>query len=211
MRRQMMEKGWTLRHRWLWTAGVLFLAVSPASGHGQQEVKDATDHPLVARYRGARIVGYDEEPVGTYVLALGPISRDYEHTDSLPLVGRLRRVLYLVPPGRSAEEVYRGYARQLRQAGFDEMYACAREACGYLFTHIAPHGDALVRYAFDGLTRDHHFLAAHTSTAGGDTYVAVNVVVHESPNSWMEGRTLARVDVVEVGPTTGPNQPERTP
>lgn len=173
----------------------LLAAVPPADA---QDAEGSADHPMISRYRGSRIIGYDEKTYDRYTFALGPATRDSEHSKPLEVEGRTTRILYMAPEGRTAVEVYRNYDRSLQRAGFEEMYRCTAGECGRLFKYIQPHGSELYEYAFKGFVRDWEYAALKLSRPEGDVYVGLHVAIHESPHNWLEERVVTRLDVIEV-------------
>lgn len=61
-----------------WTSGILFAQ--------EQDVAGSQDHPMVSRYKGSLIDGYDVRDYDRYVLALGKPTRDAEARK--PLISR---------------------------------------------------------------------------------------------------------------------------
>lgn len=87
------------------------------------DIKDSHDHPLVSRFAGAVIYGYQtvdydqmQLPLGKY--ENGKISR-IETVE-----GKITRIAYVAPKGKSALEVYRNYEQALTAAGFLARFAC---------------------------------------------------------------------------------------
>src|SRR5882757_10885989 len=85
----------------------LFLAIAlllSATAAAQQEVAGAQDFPLIKRYEGSRLIGYDSRPFDAFKLLLGKLARG-DDGRLVPeavrqLAGRHTRLLYLAPPGR---------------------------------------------------------------------------------------------------------------
>jgi len=87
-------------------AGILLLSSSVAA---QQEVAGARDFPLIKRYEGSRLIGYDSRAFDSFKLILGKLttSGGYAVYDAARQVeGRHTRLLYLAPPQRSSLEVF---------------------------------------------------------------------------------------------------------
>lgn len=69
------------------------------------------DYPLLTRYAGAEIVGYSEQTYEAYTLPLGRITvvaAPFAYVKSESVEGKLTRITYLVPKGRTATDVYAG-------------------------------------------------------------------------------------------------------
>ena len=104
------------------------------------QLKDAAgskDHPMIKRYEGSTIIGYDFRKFNDFEILLGPVQRDesrhrgmFKPTKSQRLEGQTTRILYTAPEGRSPLEVVRNYEQELKQAGFQTLYKCARAECG---------------------------------------------------------------------------------
>ena len=131
----------------------------------------AQDHPLIKPYAGSTIwervvVEFDEA-----AMPLGPGDKDHKLTQSHRLEGRITRLNYKVPEGRSILEVYRNYETALKQAGFEVLYTCGpKEAkdCGPGVT--LPHwfGNKTWPSAFQS-----RYLTARLARPEGDAWVAL--------------------------------------
>jgi outer membrane protein OmpA-like peptidoglycan-associated protein len=208
-------------------AGLALLLAAPAAAGAQlQDVKGRRDHPVVSRYAGSTVIGYQVRDFDEFVLPLGPIQRvegpgiTVEPSKSQRLEGRHTRILYVAPAERSPLEVLRNYEAELGKAGFQTLYACAGAACGgqdgWLGEHYlygrgrelrdtpppgagAPPGQ-ISEYAFN-FPRDQRYLASRLARPEGDVYASVLVAV-ETFDHFPETRdhSLVLLDVVEVQP-----------
>jgi len=100
-------------------------------------VKGAKDHPLLSRFEGARLVGYDRKEYEEATLPAGKrtgTKNDKAVFDkTVALEGRYTRIAYNYPRNRSSLEVMRNYQAALDKAGLKTLFACAKEACGQNF------------------------------------------------------------------------------
>jgi OmpA-OmpF porin, OOP family len=125
----------TLNAPRLWALIAAILVSALISGTARaQDVAGASDHPLVGRYDGSRIgwysaLGYEEvrlpdqlHPGTGFNLPLEGWTR--------PLAGRLTRIRYDGPAGRSVLEVLRNHEANLHRQGFRTVLFCrGREGC----------------------------------------------------------------------------------
>lgn len=105
----------------LWSAGAA----------AQQEVPGAKDFPLIKRYEGSRLIGYDSRPFDTAKLIVGKLTLGDNGQPALDSVrqleGRHTRLLYLAPQTRSSLEVFRNYENELLAKGFTVLFKCSGE------------------------------------------------------------------------------------
>ncbi|MBS0407147.1 MAG: OmpA family protein [Proteobacteria bacterium] len=97
------------------------------------DVAGSKDSPIVSRFAGSVIVGYARVDFGTATLPLGRYSASEPSgfADSEQAEGRVTRIAYAAPAGKSGLEVYRNFEQALRTAGFRERFACAGvDGCG---------------------------------------------------------------------------------
>lgn len=102
------------------------------------DVAGGADHPMLRRFAGSALVGYKAVAWDQAVL---PLSMDTAHQqatgrdllkDPLQLEGKVTRLVYLAPPGKTPLEVYRNHQQALAEAGFKQRFACERD-CSKLY------------------------------------------------------------------------------
>jgi len=116
-------------------SGLAALALSAhAQMPAQDTVKGAKDHPLLSRFEGARLVGYDVKEFDEAMLPAGKriANKDGKAAfeNALQLEGKYTRIAYNYPKERSSLEVMRNYQAALDKAGLKVLFSCAKETCG---------------------------------------------------------------------------------
>lgn len=175
-------------------SGLLAVASVFAAG---SDVPGSHDSPLVSRYAGSFIVGYQHESYGELTLPLGKEITPVKFRKSRHVEGEFTRVIYVNPPPHSSLEVFRNYQTALHKAGFRMLYSCAETACGNLFHQaIYPqareiHNSQVSEFAFAGV-QEQHYLSAELDGQHGTAYVALYVArdtndagVYSGPNRVM--------------------------
>lgn len=104
-----------------------------------EDVEGSADHPLVGRYDGATIVFYKVADFDEAALLTAPhdynallernATDDRSGDDWLKLEGRVTRIRYAIPEGRSSLEVIRNYESALAAKGFTTLFSCADKKC----------------------------------------------------------------------------------
>ena len=100
------------------------------------DVPGSKDHPLVTRYPGSTIYSYASRDFDEYNLPIGKVLKD--EPKSQRVEGKLTRIVYQYPEGRSTLEVYRNYESALKRAGLETIYECVGDACGLARWKITP-------------------------------------------------------------------------
>jgi OOP family OmpA-OmpF porin len=174
----------------LLAAGLGALVASPAAAQPVTDRKDSQDHPLVSRYAGSIILGYEASAFDQVLIPLGPVTADsmgkvIEPPKSQRVEGKVTRIVYLAPEGRSPLEVVRNYEQELKRAGFELIYTCAGDACGpgggfslsRMLDRKLPYGNPgpedWGEYALYGFFKDARFMAARRATSQGNVDVTV--------------------------------------
>lgn len=112
-------------HPWLLAfALVLLPALSPAQTM-PADVAGGKDHPALSRYAGSWLVATESKEFDAATIPSGP-----KDGQTASLEGRITRLFYLAPAGRSVLEVQRNYEQALEKAGATRRDACAAPACG---------------------------------------------------------------------------------
>jgi outer membrane protein OmpA-like peptidoglycan-associated protein len=140
------------------------------------------DHPLLTRYPGSEIQKLESEDFAKYKLVVA-IENGKELTGR-ELEGKLTRLVYANPSGRSTLEIYRNYREALEKAGAKVLFSCEMESClpAYARSQWSRYNGLFT--AADG---DPRYLAAQLAAKGGEAYVAV-----------MVGKKRSQVDVLEM-------------
>ena len=107
---------------------VILVAFSTSVALAQvSDVKGSKDHPMVSRYAGSIVIGYDFRKFDEFVIPLGPLKRVevgktiFEPSKSQRVEGRATRILYVGPQDRSPLEIVRNYEMELKKNGFDVL------------------------------------------------------------------------------------------
>ncbi len=125
--------------RGLRLAGLVLCLGAASLAHGKMPaadtVKGAKDHPLLSRFEGAKLVGYDVKEFDEAMLPAGKRiydskARRASFEKSFQLEGKVTRIAYVVPHERSTLEVMRNYEAALAKAGLKTAFSCVKEACG---------------------------------------------------------------------------------
>lgn len=185
----------------------LLAAMADSSGFAA-DVKGSRDSPLLPRYHGAEIVQYSVREFDSAILPLGPAEYKgdgYRFTESRTAEGKVTRILYLIPAGRSSVEVFRNYESVLAEKGYLPLFSCSKEACGPYdsFAETLYGRDRHYPLPGDEDTKNQQFLAARLPGPPGDVFVTVYVMENHfwgNETSMEKGRTYCRVDVVETKP-----------
>jgi OmpA-OmpF porin, OOP family len=195
----------------------VFLAATllwSADAAAQPEVAGAKDFPLIKRYEGSRLIGYDSRSFDTVKLLLGKLKLGDNGQPAVDAVreveGRHTRLLYLAPPERSALEVFRNYESDLAAKGFAVLYKCTgEEACETFGAEIyrilypptgALQNNELSKVAFN-VPAEPHYLAATLARPEGQVSVSLYVAVDRGtafPQT--KDRVAVLLDVVEDKP-----------
>jgi OmpA-OmpF porin, OOP family len=176
---------------------VLAVLASAAAAQPTPDMKGSADHPLVSRYPGSFIGAYQVVEFDEFTLPLGRMKSDGSGlSKSQHLEGKITRIVYAVPAGRSILEVYRNYESALKKGGFEVLFTCVSvQGCG---------GSGPTLYAAQGRedwswNAGLRILSAKLARAEGDVYVSLRV------GQWSNLASGSEVDlyVVEVKPMEG--------
>ena len=95
-----------------------------------KDLPGSHDHPLVSRFAGSLITGYQTVDYDRMLLPLGKTVDD-ELSKSETVEGRITRITYAAPPGKSTLEIFRNFQSALQSAGFSTRFSCEGDAtCG---------------------------------------------------------------------------------
>ena len=201
---------------------LLLMLTSPARAG---DIPKSADHPLIKRYEGSTIIRYEQKAFNAYQLVVGPLvgrGSDAHFPKVLKPEGRVTRITYLVPAGRSPLEVFRNYDQDLKKAGFTTLFTGAHEALGqgpddtpfpetkYADVELPGEGNPLLSAVAS--TND-QFLAAKLARPEGDIHIALYAVaigaewgkyVYANPpdrkKTAVDGQVIVQLDIVDAKP-----------
>jgi outer membrane protein OmpA-like peptidoglycan-associated protein len=105
----------------------LTLGTIPLLAQGQ-DARGSSDHPVLSRYPGSRIQTYNRVDFDQYALALGV---ENNHPSNIQRIeGKVTKIGYVNPAGRSSFEIYSNYEEALKSAGFEALWSCEGTTCG---------------------------------------------------------------------------------
>lgn len=106
-------------------------ALPGAQAQGQGLGKDAPgsqDHPLLQRFTGSALIGYARADWDTARVPGSPqVGPDQKFKDLQTVEGKVTRLVYLAPLGKSPLEVYRNYEQALSAAGLKRKLSCEKD------------------------------------------------------------------------------------
>jgi outer membrane protein OmpA-like peptidoglycan-associated protein len=103
----------------------LFLAAIPA---GAADFAGSKDHPLIKRFAGAEIIGYDYKKFDEYKFQTSPFLAENKTKEPLKaLEGAVTRIWYYVPGDHSTTEVFRNYINDLNASGFKILWDSTKD------------------------------------------------------------------------------------
>jgi OOP family OmpA-OmpF porin len=151
-------------------SGLLLCLLAAAAVAQEKDIEGSKDHPLISRYPGSYIREYSQKAFDEFILPLGKAD-DGKFTKSQRLEGKVTRLRYDCPGGRTVLEVFRNYEGALKRAGFQTLFACALEECGA--------NGGTMYHGVDELpwTPDHglRYISAKLARPEGDAYVSLAV------------------------------------
>jgi outer membrane protein OmpA-like peptidoglycan-associated protein len=110
-------------------AGALAFAAA-ASAFAQT---DERDHPLVGRFEGAEIIYHSANAFDEALLLSGKMDRSDPKADGAQgwtrVEGKVTKIRYEIPQGRSSLEAFRNHEAALRAKGFAPAFACVDVDC----------------------------------------------------------------------------------
>ena len=133
------------------------------------DIPGSKDHPLISRYPGFVITAYSEKAFDDFLLPLGKLIPSGTFVKSQHVQGKVTRIYYDYPEGRSTLEILHNYQDALTKSGFKVLFTCdSEDSCG--FGDIRLTADHAERWW--SLPRQ---LTAKASKTTGDIYVSFHV------------------------------------
>ncbi len=109
----------------IFTLTICFITAPSFFAKEKADIKGSKDHTLISRYPGSIIVNYTMNEFDEYTLPTGLPNRKGKLTKTKKLEGKVTRITYTIPKGRSTLEVFRNYEIGLKKAGFESIFKCS--------------------------------------------------------------------------------------
>jgi len=165
------------------------------------------DHPLLKRYEGSFIVAYSQKEYDEYKIIVGKglnpsaeSSGGKQIEKEQAVEGKVTRITYYAPKGRSVLEVFRNYERELKAKDAETLFTgSGSEGLGYDFGAAPQYYAILEGQVFPYSHTD----ARYGAYKIGDTYLTVYAAAFENgaPKAPLEkGQTAVQVDIIEAKP-----------
>lgn len=161
---------------------LLFLIAFPILSLAQ-DIPNSQDHPLISRYPGQTIRRFDVKEFDQYNLVLS-IEKTGAPNRVKKLEGKVTRIFYNNPQGRSTTEIFRNFEDGIRRGGGQILFACAGNACGTPIRWTTFNGVRAM-----GAQIDNRYVSARAMKNGVEMFVSVFV-----------GSQSTQLDVVEIKP-----------
>lgn len=183
------------------------------------------DHPLIGRYQGSTIVFYKAAEFDEAALLKAPhdygalldrdATKDRSGPEWLRTEGRVTKIRYEIPTGRSSLEVMRNYESALKAKGFEVVFACVDQACfrgklkdPYLLGEQLDPDNGVstlyfdrARYMLAKLSRPQG--AVYAAVLTGDSQERVTTFVSVVEEKAMEGDKIATIDSGQIEKALG--------
>lgn len=181
-------------------AGWCFSEYAAAQG----DAPGSADHPMISRYAGSFIDGYEVHGFNEFTLPLGPaIKKNSKRVPSkkVDLEGKITRILYRAPKGRSTLEIFRNYRSALEKGGFEILFSCKEPECGRLFHWLLYHGGKQIKSsktsggAFD-MPMDIRYLSARLKKNNSIIYASL-MVAFDNGFSKLSKVPITLLEVIE--------------
>ncbi len=131
------------------------------------------DHPLLSRYPGSRMIYYEQKDFSEFYLLKAPQGKgEYGLKDckKFKVEGKVTKIIYALPRGKSAYEVFRNYETALKNAGF-KVLAYLRTK--WVRDFVEGVGFPDIKGFGSEAPKDHFYISARTPA--GDVFVMVYV------------------------------------
>ncbi|MGM0498145.1 MAG: OmpA family protein [Bacteroidota bacterium] len=151
---------------------VSFIFLGFTTSYAQEDIEGSKDHPMISRYEGSYIKGYEHYDYDRLTFYTG--EEDGELQKIKP-EGEVTRILYFSPPGVSVLQIQRNYQIALKDAGFEMVYECfggMDEIPGNIYWDF-DYGNFEGNHSKDvGMGKDFSYFLAKLPQEGGDMYVS---------------------------------------
>ncbi|MCE5334492.1 MAG: OmpA family protein [Desulfobacteraceae bacterium] len=201
----------------LWIVPVLILTFVCTAAMGA-DLPGSKDNPLLKRFAGSEIVGYDLKRFDEYELQTSTFKRYNLETTKrefaeppLKLEGARTRIWYEARGEASSTELIRNYQNELKAQGFQILYDSTQDANATTWNNfLSPFGSIPIKtnrsaYIFFAANeKSIRVTSAKLERPQGDVYVSLIAVEWAGDDATYKARQGAyvAVDIIEVRPMT---------
>lgn len=187
------------------------IAISTVAQDAEEsDVEGSDDHPLISRYEGSYIIGYEQFSYDSLLMPVSPFKDD--KTKTIAPEGKVTRILYAGPRGRSSLEIHRNYQIALKDAGFEILYECLDDC--HRLTRVFYEGEQqldnrgdLSKHAlsYDN-TKDGRYLVAKLSEPEEAVFVSIYTALNtanylrDKEKKEIKDRPITLLQIVEEKP-----------
>ncbi|MFO7999975.1 MAG: OmpA family protein [Marinilabilia sp.] len=179
---------------------LMTLAFTGSAGlFAQEDVEGSEDHPMISRYEGAYIRGYEQVDYDRLTFFTG--EEDGELQEIEP-EGETTRILYFLPEGLSVLQVQRNYQMALKEAGFEMVYECfggLDEIPRDIYRDFDMIGDRKNDNVFLS-GEDASYFLARLPQENGDVYVSSHTLL--SGHADFDNQVVTALQILEEKPMT---------
>ncbi len=191
-------------------------AALPFRGAVAVDLAGSKDNPLLRRFAGSEIVGYQVKRFDAYELQSSTFSRYNLESKKREYVkpplkpeGRLTRIWYEMAGDTGSLEVFRNYLNELTSRGFVILYDSKKDPAAIRWSnYLAPFGSMDIQtnrsnYVFYAAEKTGIcVLSAKKSRPEGDVYVHLTVVEWGKSDAVFKARrgAYAALDIIEMQP-----------
>ena len=163
---------------------IVFMSVAVAA-----DTACSADIPDIGRFADSEIEFYEVQNYGSTTLVNGPVLKESDaQSAALVVEGAITRIVYKVPQGASALEVFRNFENRITEAGFTSIISGGSEQFDY-YTFMYKHPVEKLRST--SMSNEIWYLSAEKSTADSKTYISLIV----SPHSGGDGQRARLIAV----------------
>ncbi|WP_421864141.1 DUF4892 domain-containing protein [Motiliproteus sp.] len=175
----------------MYLIGLLLGCIFAVSAKAATDVSGSSDLSLVQRYPNSWVVDYSQATVPEYRLATGKMKKIngvISPQSAQYLSGRLTRLTYRLPSGRSSHEAFRHFSAEFKNLGAEVLYRCEGRNCG--------DSDQWANYQFGiqrlyGIDREQYYQALRFEAEPGPLHLAFYTVKRGNK------RVYVQLDLVE--------------
>ena len=167
--------------------------LSPALA--EEDVEGSRDHPMISRYEGSVIKGYEHVD---YDRIKFPSGVEDNELQTATVEGEVTKIIYAAPEGLSVLQIQRNYLMALKEAGFKIAYECfggLEEIPRDIYRVYGP-GRLGIPGKSPYIGKDHSYFLAKKPAEDGDLYVSAHTLLSET----FDDRPATALQILEEKP-----------